>query len=85
MAEYLVEASVVKISPRGKFLKIDKGIAGDVEKGMKIDIYQADFFGGNLLVVSGVVLQVGVDWAIVKITKRFRDIQIKIGFTARGH
>jgi hypothetical protein len=83
--EYIVEASVVKISPRGKFLKLDKGIASDVEKGMKMDIYQSDFFGGNVLVVSGIVYQVGADWAIVKIIKRYKSIPIKVGFTARGY
>jgi hypothetical protein len=83
--EYEVEATIIKISPRKKFVKIDMGISQDVEKGMKIDIFQTDFFGGNVLIASGVVYEAGADWAIVKVLKRFRKIQIKTGFTARGY
>lgn len=84
--EYHVEGSVLKVSPRGKFLKIDQGIATDVEKGMKIDIFKTDFFGGNILVASGEVFEVGSDWAIVKILEQYRtDVPIEVGLTARGY
>ncbi|HAZ12655.1 MAG: hypothetical protein A2X86_11345 [Bdellovibrionales bacterium GWA2_49_15] len=84
--EYHVEGSVTKVSPRGKFLKIDQGIATDVEKGMKIDIFKTDFFGGNILVASGEVFEVGSDWAIVKILEQYRsDVPIDVGLTARGY
>ncbi len=83
--EYEIEASVIKLSPRGKFVKIDQGVSHDITKDMKIDIYKTDYFGGNVLVASGVIYQVGSDWAIVKLLKKYRKIDIQVGFTARGY
>lgn len=83
--EYDIEASVIKLSPRGAFVKIDQGFSQDVAKGMKFDIYKTDYFGGNILVAAGEVNQVGSDWAIIKLTKVYRDIPIEAGFTARGY
>lgn len=82
--EYDIEASVIKISPRGKFIKIDKGLAQDIEKGMRMDIFQTDFFGKNELIASGYVYELGADWSIVKLTKKYRQISVKVGFSARG-
>ncbi|ATH07848.1 hypothetical protein BIY24_07760 [Halobacteriovorax marinus] len=82
--EYDLEASVIKVSPRGKFLKIDKGISQDVEKGQLFDIYKTDYFGGNDLVAQGRVYELGADWAIIKLAKKFKKMTIKSGFTARG-
>jgi len=81
--EYLLEATVIKISPRGKFIEIDKGVDGDVEKGMEVDIFQSDFFGGNVLVASGYIYRVDGETSIVRLNKRYQDIPIKNGFTAR--
>lgn len=83
--EYEIEATIIKVSPRGKFLQIDQGLSGDVEKGMKFDIYQTDFFGKNILVGSGIVYEVGSDQSIIKLFKKFKKIPIKKGFTARGY
>lgn len=83
--EYNVEGAVLKVSARGNFIKIDQGLSTDVEKGMKFDIYQTDYFGGNVLVASGVAYDVGADWSIIKLTKKFKEIEIKPGFAARGH
>ncbi len=84
--EYHVEGSVTKVSPRGKFLKIDQGLSMDVEKGMRIDIFKTDFFGGNILVASGEVFELGSDWAIVKILEQYRsDVPLDVGLTARGY
>jgi len=83
--EYHIEASVLKVSARGNFIKIDQGLATDVEKGAKFDIYQTDYFGGNILVGAGVVYDVGADWAVIKLSKKFNEINIKPGFAARGY
>jgi len=83
--EYHIDGSVLKVSARGNFIKIDQGLSTDVEKGAKFDIYQTDYFGGNLLVASGVVFEVGSDWSVIKLTKKYKDIEIKPGFAARGH
>ncbi len=82
--EYLIEASVIKVSPRGKFVKIDKGVTSDVEKGMEFDIYKSDFFGGNKLLFSGLVIDLGSDWAIVQINKIFIEHPLEVGLVARG-
>jgi hypothetical protein len=82
--EYFVEASVLRVSPRAKFVKIDKGLAADIKKGMRVDIFQTDFFGGNALMASGVVFEVQADSAIIRLEKRFSDREIRPGFTARA-
>ena len=83
--EYHIDGSVLKVSARGNYIKIDQGLSTDVEKGAKFDIYQTDYFGGNVLVGSGVVFEVGADWAVVKLLKKYKDIEIKPGFAARGY
>ncbi len=83
--EYHIEGSVLKVSARGNFIKIDQGLSTDVEKGMKFDIYQTDYFGGNVLVASGVAYDVGADWTVIKLTKKYKEIEIKPGFAARGY
>jgi hypothetical protein len=84
--EYDVEATVIKISPRGVFLKIDKGASSAIEKGMKIDIYKGDYFNQSILVGYGIVYEVKSDFAIVKLLRKYRKkIRIKVGFTARGY
>ena len=83
--EYHIEGSVLKVSARSNFIKIDQGLSTDVEKGAKFDIYQTDYFGGNILVGSGVVYDVGSDWAVIKLTKKYNEITIKPGFAARGY
>ncbi len=83
--EYHIDGSVLKVSARGNFIKIDQGLSTDVEKGMKFDIYQTDYFGGNILVASGVAYEVGADWAVIKLTKKYKEIEIKPGFAARGY
>lgn len=83
--EYLVEASIIKASPRGKFFKIDKGLAHDIENGMRFDIFKADYFGGNILVASGVVFEIGGDWAIIRLNQVYRKMEIRPGFVARGY
>ncbi len=82
--EYHIDGSVLKVSARGNFLRIDQGLSTDVEKGMKFDIYQTDYFGGNVLVASGIVYEVGADWSIIKLVKRYKETEIKPGFAARG-
>jgi hypothetical protein len=83
--EYHIDGSVLKVSARGNFIKIDQGLSTDVEKGMKFDIYQTDYFGGNVLVASGVAYQIGADWTVIKLTKKYKEIEIKPGFAARGY
>ena len=83
--EYLVDGSVLKVSARGNFIRVDQGLSTDVEKGMKFDIYQTDYFGGNVLVASGIVYDVGADWSIIKLVKKYKEIEIKPGFAARGY
>ena len=83
--EYTIDGSVLKVSARGNFLRIDQGLSTDVEKGMRFDVYQTDYFGGNVLVASGIVYEVGSDWSVIKLTKKYKEIEIKPGFAARGY
>lgn len=83
--EYVIDATVIKRSPRGKFIKIDQGVSSDVEKGMRFDLFKTDYFGENILVASGVVYEVNADSAIVRILKKYKKLPIKKGFAARGY
>ncbi|MFZ8933647.1 MAG: hypothetical protein ACO20H_03640 [Bacteriovoracaceae bacterium] len=81
---YDIEATVTKVSPRGKFVKIDIGLAGGVEKGMRFDIYVKDIEGEQILVATGTAYETGRDWSIIKVVKTFRNLRLKKGFLARG-
>lgn len=83
--EYDVEASVTKVSPRKVFVQIDKGLTDDIPKGAKIDVFEFNYLGGNKLIASGFVFEVGVDTAIIKITKYYNEkIRVKVGHIIRG-
>ncbi|MBF0361930.1 MAG: hypothetical protein HQK49_13015 [Oligoflexia bacterium] len=82
--EYDVEAQVVKVSPRGNFVVIDKGLTHDIEKGMKIDFYKFDYLGGNALTASGVVYQSYAETSIIKITTLYKKTNVEIGQMARA-
>lgn len=83
--EYHIDGAVLKVTSGGNYIKIDQGLSTDVEKGAHFDIYQTDYFGGNILVGSGVIHEVGSDWSVIKLIKKYNDIQIKPGFAARGY
>jgi hypothetical protein len=83
--EYHIDGSVLKVSAKGNFVKIDQGLSSDVEKGMKFDIYKTDYFGGNTLLANGVVVEVGSNWSNIKLDKKFLEVEIKPGFAARGY
>jgi hypothetical protein len=82
--EYRIEATVVKVSPRGKFFRIDQGFTSDVAKGMFFDIYQADFFGKNVLVATGRVHSIKSASAILRVVKKHSKLKVKKGFVARA-
>lgn len=83
--DYDFEASVTKISPKKGFVVIDKGISDDVQKGMKIDFYEFDYVGGNILLARGIVIQSKVDSSIVKVTHLYNTKkELKEGVVARG-
>lgn len=82
---YDVEASISKVSPKGGYVVLDKGIADDVEKGMVFDFYDFDYVGGNELLARGTVIKVQVESSIVKITSRFKAKKpLKEGVLARA-
>lgn len=82
---YDVEASVSKVSPKQGYVVIDKGLADDISKGMKFDLYDFDYVGGNDLVASGIVIKVQSDTAIIKITKIYNAQKpLKTGLVGRA-
>jgi hypothetical protein len=83
--DYDFEASITKVSPKKGFVVIDKGLSEDIQKGMKIDFYEFDYVGGNILLASGIVLQAKADTSVVKITKTYNTKkELKEGVVARG-
>lgn len=82
--EYNIDAQIIKVSPRETFVKIDHGFSQDVEKGMRFDIFRTDYFGENVMIAQAFAYEVGSDWAILKISRTYRNIPIKKGFSARA-
>lgn len=83
--DYDFEASITKVSPKKGFVIIDKGLSQNVEKGLKVDFYEFDYVGGNILIASGVVIQAKSEVAVVKITHRYNTKkELKEGIVARG-
>jgi hypothetical protein len=81
---YDLESSVTKVSPKKEFVVIDKGLADDFNKGMKIDFFEFDYIGGNILIASGVIVQVKSESSIVKITQHYNvKKEIKEGLIGR--
>ena len=81
---YDLEATVVKVSEKKNFVEIDKGLSSDLYKGMRVDLFEFDYLGGNVLVARGVIMQVKVDTAVIKISARFNPSkEIKKGLIAR--
>lgn len=82
---YDLEATVTKISPKKEYVVIDKGIADDFNKGMRVDFFEFDYIGGNVLVATGVIIKTKSDSAIVKITQRFNTKkELKEGLIGRA-
>jgi hypothetical protein len=81
--QYDLEATVTKVSPRMRYIKIDRGITDDIEKGALFDVYSTDSIGENILIASGVVFQSKANFSIVKVIKVYRTTRIKRGFTVR--
>jgi hypothetical protein len=82
--EYTIEADVVKVSNRGRFIRIDKGVSSGVAKGMRFDLYNTDFSGNNLLIAEAVAYKVGATSSILKVVNRFSRKPVEVGFTARA-
>ncbi len=83
--EYIAEAYITQVSPRQKFVRINKGLDNDFEKGMRVDIYDADFYGKNILVAKGFVFEVKSNFAIIKVVRKFKEYNIKNGNVVRGY
>ena len=83
--EYDFEGSITKVSPKKGYVVIDKGIGDGVQKGMKIDFFEFDYIGGNILIAQGIVVRSKSNTAIVKISRLFNTKKVlKQGIVARG-
>lgn len=83
---YDFDASVTKISAKKGYVVIDKGLADDVQKGMKIDFYEFNYVEGETaLIGSGVVIRTKAESAIIKILNIYNpNKEIKEGSIGRG-
>lgn len=83
--EYDFEATISKVSPKKGYVVIDKGLSEDIQKGMKIDFYEFDYVGGNILLARGTVIRTRSDSSIIKITHLYNTKkELKEGVVARG-
>lgn len=84
--EYDFEANVIKLSSKKGYLVIDKGLADDIRSGARIDFYEFNYVGGNVLLARGLVVQSKAETAIVKITQIYNPKKsLKEGMLARGN
>jgi hypothetical protein len=82
---YDIEMNVTKVSPKKEYMVVDKGLADDILKGMRIDFFEFDYIGGNVLVASGIVIKINAESSIVKITNRFNmSKELKEGLVGRA-
>ncbi len=82
---YDIEMTVTKVSAKKEYVVVDKGIADDINKGMRIDFFEFDYIGGNVLIASGIVYKTKSDSSIVKITQRFNmKKELKEGLIGRS-
>lgn len=82
--EYEIEAVVTRLSKSRSVAIIDKGLAGGLSVGMKIDFYHFDYVGGNKLIARGRVIKTSSDKSMVKIYKRYSKKRVEEGTFARG-
>lgn len=82
--EYSHEAFVVKISPKKKYIMLDKGLSKGIQKGMQFDIYDFDYSGNNKLIARGVIVQAQAYKSVIKVLKMYTSQPIKEGQVARG-
>lgn len=81
---YDIEVTIVKVSPKKGYVSIDGGLSRGLQKGMKIDFFEFDYLGGNVLVASGTIIQSKADTGIVKITHTYNSkIELKEGLVGR--
>ena len=83
--EYSIEANVIKVSKKQNFVQIDRGLASDISKGMKFDIYKVEFGGDNTLLASGIAWKVGSRKSIIRIFKQYTNKKLQKGALARGY
>ncbi len=81
--EYSIEANITKVSARGKFVLINKGLSSDIEKGMRFDIYGTDDSGKNVLIAEGIVYKSSGNKAVIKLIRKIKRMRIQKGFIAR--
>lgn len=81
---YRVEGEVLKISPKGKYLIIDKGLSHDVTRGMVFHIFINDYQGSSRLVAIAKAIKVQSSKSIIQILKRYSKRKIEAGFIVRG-
>ena len=81
--EYSTEGKVIKVSPRGKYVKINKGRMNGVQEGIYVDIFKVDHTGNNILYASGIVHISKSEHSIIKILKMFTEEKITIDMIAR--
>lgn len=83
--EYTLEANVTKVSPKKQFTILDKGLSSGVQTGQHFDCFQDDYTGGSVLIARGVVIKIGADQAVLKLTTRFSTkVEIKEGGVCRA-
>jgi len=82
---YDVEATVTKVDTNKDYVQVDKGLEHDLRKGLVMDFYEFDYFGGNILIARGIIIATKSDISVVKITQRFHKAKsLKEGLVGRA-
>jgi hypothetical protein len=82
--DYSIDGEITKISPKKTYGVINRGLADGVTKGMRFDVYEDDFLGGNKLLASGIVVRLGASSAIIQFGNYYSVDKLREGHTVRG-
>lgn len=81
---YSIDGDIIRVSPNGTYVVVNKGLADGVTKGMRFDFYEDDFLGGSKLLAAGLVVKLGASSCIVQIGRYYGVEKIREGYSARA-
>jgi hypothetical protein len=81
---YSIEGAVSKLSPKKKYVIVDRGISDGLKVGMRVDFFFYDYLGGNELIATGYVVKVAATKSMVRLSSQFSKRRVKEGTVIRS-
>ena len=80
---YLAEGFVETVSKSGLNIKINIGTENQIVDGMNVDIFNINDYKRGHPMATGTVIETSAKWSIVKITKKFNQLSVKIAYLVK--